>query len=196
MKTEKVTQLVLKLLKMTSNNEINWNSYSVSNPDLPNGETILDKIYSTILGQGKFRVYRYKYKFWIDEEKFEWIQRIRLELIDSSGNTEFEFEYENSMNDLYEVIREQTSNVSNIIDDILGINLEIIEAKYYTNNKSLDVTQALKEKINNNKLVILASNDIGGDPEYRIVKKLKVKYDYCGEILEKEVSENEIMKLP
>jgi hypothetical protein len=196
MRTDKVTQLVLKLIKLTKSNEIKWNATSISETVLSSGEIILDKIYLATAGAGNFKVYRYKYKFWVDEDRFEWTPQIRLLLIDKYGETEFEFEYENSMNDLYDIVREQASNVSTIVDDLLGLNLEILEATYYTPNKSIDVTPLFREKISNNKLIIVANNELAGDPEHGITKKLKVIYSYAGETLEKEVNEYETIKLP
>jgi len=64
-----------------------------------------------------------------EDYNYEWSQRIRLELLDNDGHSDFEFEYLNSMNDLYDIVREQTSNVSDFIDNILGLKLEILEAK-------------------------------------------------------------------
>lgn len=196
MKTEKVTQLVLKLMKMTSNNELSWQSNTVHSTDLPSGEVILDKVYISVLERGRFRIYRYKYKYWVDEDRYEWTQKVRLELIDGSGNSEYEFEYDNSMSDLYDIVREQASNVSGILDEILGSTLEILEAKYYTINRSLDVTQIIKDKVQNNKLTLTASNEIAGDPEFGMVKKLFVRYVYGGEKSHKEVNEGELIKIP
>lgn len=196
MKNEKVTQLVLRLIKMTSHNEIKWEPNNVYSPELPSGEVILDKIYSTVLTNGRFRIYRYKFKVWVDEDRFEWSQRIRLELIDKGGFTEYEFVYENSMNDLYDIVREQASNVSSILDEILGLSLDILEAKYYTNVKTSDVTDLVSEKVENNKLAIFASNDIFGDPHPGVVKKLMIKYKYAGDTFEKEVSEGDTLRIP
>src|SRR5687767_6060412 len=149
MKNEKVTQLVLRLIKMTSHNEIKWEPNNVYSAELPNGEIILDKMYTTTLTNGRFRLYRYKLKYWVDEDRFEWSQRIRLELIDKNGHVEYEFVYENSMNDLYDIVREQASNVSSILDEILGLSLDILEAKYYTSTKTSDVTELVSEKVEN-----------------------------------------------
>lgn len=196
MKNEKVTQLVLRLIKLTSHNEIKWEPSNVYSPELPNGEIVLDKMYTTHLTNGRFRIYRYKFKVWVDEDRFEWSQRIRLELIDKGNFTEYEFVYENSMNDLYDIVREQASNVSSILDEILGLGLDILEARYYTSVKTSDVTELVREKIENNKLAILASNDIFGDPHPGVVKKLLIKYKYAGETLTKEVGEGETLRIP
>jgi hypothetical protein len=61
---------------------------------------------------------------------------------------------------------------------------------------SVDVTEQLKTKISSNRLVVDATNDIAGDPEYGVVKKLKVKYRFAGDIAEKEVQEGQTIILP
>jgi len=91
----------------------------------------------------------------------------------------------------YDIVREQTSNVSDFIDNILGLKLEILEAKYYTVKTSKDITEKLRDRINNNRLVIDATNQIDGDPDPGTAKKLKIKYSYSGEEFEKEVNEGQ-----
>lgn len=196
MKSEKVSQFVIKLIKLTRSGELTWRSFANDTEELPNGEFVVDKIYEATISGKKFHLYRYKFKFFRDEFDFEWAQRIRLELMDSGGNTDYEFEYDNSMNDLYDIVREQTSNVTDVVDDILGLKLEIIEATYFTPQMSVDVTEQLKTKISSNRLVVDATNDIAGDPEYGVVKKLKVKYRFAGDIAEKEVQEGQTIILP
>lgn len=196
MRSDKLSQFIIKLIKLTKSNELTWESISPRDPELPNGEVILDKLYETTVNDRDFRLYRYKYKYYRDEYDFEWSQRIRLELLDNEGNTDFEFEYQNSMNDLYDIVREQTSNVSDFIDDVLGLKLEILEAKYYTAKISKDVTEKVRNKVSNNRLVLDANNQIDGDPDPGTVKKLKVTFSYSGETLEKEVDEGQTLILP
>jgi len=196
MRSDKLSQFIIKLIKLTKSSELTWDSISPRDTELPNGEVILDKLYETTVNDRNFKLYRYKYKHYRDEYNFEWPQRIRLELLDSDGITDFEFEYQNSMNDLYEIVREQTSNVSNFIDSVLGLKLDILEAKYYTAKVSKDVTEKLKNKVTNNRLVIDATNQIDGDPDPGTVKKLKVTYSYSGDTLEKEVDEGQTLILP
>lgn len=196
MKNQKFAQFVVKLIKLTRSNDITWNSFAPKDEELLSGEIVLDKIYETSINFKSFRLYRYKLKLYIDEYNFEWDQRIRLELLDAFGNTDYEFDYDNSLDDLYEIVREQTSNVINIIDDILGVKLEIIEAKYYTSQKFVDVTLHLQNRVSNNRLIIDAANIIAGDPDPGVPKKLKVKYSISGEILEKEVNEGDTLVIP
>ncbi len=118
---DRITKLVLKLIKLTKNNDIKWKGFVPDNPDLPNEEIILDKVYKTEIGDKNFHLYRYKYKYFIDEFEYQWAQRVRLDLVDNEGETDYVFKYENSMNDLYDIVREQASNVNQLIDDILDI---------------------------------------------------------------------------
>ena len=196
MKSDKLSQFIIKLIKLTKIGEIKWSSSSPSNDELPNDEYILDKIYETTFNERDLRLYRYKYKYYKDEYDIEWLQKIRLELLDYKGAVDYEFEYMNSMSDLYDIVREQTSEVLDFIDDVLGIKLEILEAKYYTANFSKDLTEKVIDKVVNNRLVLDATNEIDGDPEFGEPKKLRIKYKYGGEILEKEVEESQTIIIP
>lgn len=119
---DKITQFVLKLIKLTKNNEITWRNFIPSETELPNEEVILDKVYESTINESRIQLYRYKAKYFIDEYEYQWVQRIRLELIDNKGETDYVFKFENSMNDLYDIVREQSSNVNQLIDDILKLD--------------------------------------------------------------------------
>ena len=67
--------------------------------------------------------------------------------------------------------------------------LIIVEAKYGIEDKYIDVTDKLNQMIVNNKLNIIASNDLAGDPIFGKVKELRIKY----KINEYEIKE-EIVK--
>src|SRR5690606_20303847 len=105
-----------------------------------------------------------------------WSESIRLEMIDHQHKTEYEFAYDNSLSDLYDIVRERTSNILEIIDDILGINLEILKAEYGTKEIAFDVTDLARSKVKNNSLKLLASNSLAGDPQPNSLKYLKIQY--------------------
>ena len=73
---------------------------------------------------------------------------------------------------------------------------EIIEAKYWTPRVQKDITQKLKALIKDNKLEVIASNEIDGDPDVGTRKKLTIKYNYNGMDLVKEYNEKEKIELP
>ena len=76
------------------------------------------------------------------------------------------------------------------------IGFEIIEAKYWTPRVHKDITQKLKEMIKDNRLEVIASNDIDGDPDVGTSKKLTIKYRHNGMDLIKEYNEKEKINLP
>jgi hypothetical protein len=74
--------------------------------------------------------------------------------------------------------------------------LKILEATYYTDKKSLNITQELNESIYDNKLKIILSNDIAGDPDVGTRKKSKIIYKINGEKREIELLERDLIDLP
>jgi len=87
------------------------------------------------------------------------------------------------------------SKLYNIIK-IKNKKLKIISATYYTELKSIDITDELNDAIENNKLKIILSNNIAGDPHKGAVKKGKIKYIFNGEEDQKEYQEDDLIKLP
>ena len=76
------------------------------------------------------------------------------------------------------------------------IGFEIIEAKYWTPKVHKDITQKLIGMIKNDKLEVIASNEIDGDPDVGTRKKLTIKYRHNGMDLIKEYNEKEKIELP
>jgi len=74
--------------------------------------------------------------------------------------------------------------------------LKIINAKYYSNLYSVDITPELNDAIENNKLKIVLSNNIAGDPHKGERKNGKIKYKFDGKEDEKEYPEGEVIELP
>jgi hypothetical protein len=81
---------------------------------------------------------------------------------------------------------------------IINMNkkLKIIEAKYFTDLYSLDITSNLNDAVEDNRLKIVLSNNIAGDPHKGIIKKGKIIYKYKGNKNEKEYTEGGIIDLP
>lgn len=77
-----------------------------------------------------------------------------------------------------------------------GQELVINTATYTAGSKGLDVTEALSRRIDQGRLEVVASNDLGGDPHFGIVKELVVEYTYRGERLKKSVREGDMLSLP
>lgn len=74
--------------------------------------------------------------------------------------------------------------------------LIILQAKYGSPVKNIDVTNKLNELVSQSKLITIASNDLAGDPHKGIVKSLNIKYKHNDLIITKEFRENEQVELP
>lgn len=75
--------------------------------------------------------------------------------------------------------------------------LEIIKAIYgTTEDKSLDVTKELQDMIVDNKLEIIASNAIKGDPDPGTKKRLIIEYRFNGKTLIEDFKEKQIVIIP
>jgi hypothetical protein len=74
--------------------------------------------------------------------------------------------------------------------------LEILNAEYWTPKARLDVTEELRKRIAGNKLEAIASNQIKGDPEKGVVKKLTIEYRFDDITVAKEFTEGERIIIP
>lgn len=74
--------------------------------------------------------------------------------------------------------------------------LIIVEAKYYTSTQSLDITKELNELIENDRLKIVLSNNIAGDPHRHVVKNGLIRYRINGNIYKKSYREGDIIDIP
>lgn len=74
--------------------------------------------------------------------------------------------------------------------------LKIIKAQYGYGNKWVDITSELNDKVSDNNLIALISNDIAGDPVPGTLKVASVHYEIGKKKVNINVNENEILKLP
>jgi hypothetical protein len=74
--------------------------------------------------------------------------------------------------------------------------LEIIQAVYWTPKVKLEVTEELKSMVVNGRLETTASNEIKGDPEVGVVKKLRIAYAFNGKTITKEFTEGDKIRIP
>lgn len=74
--------------------------------------------------------------------------------------------------------------------------LIITRALYYTKQHSIDVTDAIRKRVMNNTLNIMASNDIAGDPQVGVVKTLAVDYVLDGVERRAEAVEGKRLLIP
>lgn len=117
---EKITRLILKLLKETIDGNLIWSvTEDIKHISLVD-EEILDFIYITNYKEKNFRLFRYKYKDYVDYDKFRLTAGYRLEMIDDKGKSLYVLPKDSSTENLYDSVREKTSGVNKLIDDLLA----------------------------------------------------------------------------
>ena len=77
-----------------------------------------------------------------------------------------------------------------------GSGLEILSAQYWTANTNMDVGAELQDRVRDNRLKAIASNNIKGDPDFGQVKRLTVVYRVGGVIRTNEFREGDVIILP
>lgn len=117
----KISVFILELIKKTMQDKIVWETIKPQTIDATYDENIVNFIYNTKIGEKYFWLYKYKAKYFRDEYDWDWTERIKFEMIDETYNSLYEFPYDYSLVDLYNAIREKTSGISELLDDLLSI---------------------------------------------------------------------------
>lgn len=73
--------------------------------------------------------------------------------------------------------------------------LDILSAIYGSDTNTIDITEVLRQMVNDEKLRIIANNELGGDPHPNVKKKLKVTYKKGAYPKTVEVIEDEILEI-
>jgi hypothetical protein len=93
-----------------------------------------------------------------------------------------------------------TKEVKTFIDNLFKAKgtsgLKIISAYYGKNDKYYDITETLNKQLIDNKLVIIATNKIAGDPIPGVPKELNVVYSFNNEIFKTVIPEGKTLSIP
>ncbi|WP_276482673.1 hypothetical protein [Paraflavitalea pollutisoli] len=196
MNTDSQNQFILALIKQTNSKNIEWSSRAVSDPELANGEIVIDKVYSTEINGKRFNLYRYKYKHWKEYDEYEWNIRPKLELVDMFENVEFEFNYDYSLEDLYQIVRQQSSGILEFIEEFISTKLEITYATYGIKDNIIDVTNKIRNKVLDDKLRVYVTNELGSDPAPGKIKELSITYKIGSKQYVKKAQEGTYLEAP
>jgi len=90
----------------------------------------------------------------------------------------------------------RSDQTQNSKTDSSGSQLEILQAIYWTQNSQVDVTDELRDRIHDDSLKAIASNNLKGDPEEGQVKNLTVVYRYGGVTVTNQFREGALVVLP
>lgn len=115
-----VLNTIIKLNRLTKEDTVKWNISKIEPSSISGTEELNGLVYTaTVLGRN-FRLYKYLYRYYYDEDSYNWLEGYRLEFIDSNGNSEWAFpENDQTVEDLYDSVRFKTSKVDEFMDDFL-----------------------------------------------------------------------------
>jgi hypothetical protein len=126
MNANNATKLINKINRETKEGKILWTRNNRTPSSLEGSERLANGIYYTSPFEGKYlRLYKYKSKSYSDEDVFDWVDGLRLELIDDMHNSLWDFPNDAATNSLYDTIRFKTADIDNLFDSYL--KGEIIE---------------------------------------------------------------------
>ncbi|NIC29368.1 hypothetical protein [Serratia plymuthica] len=121
MYTDKTTQLLVELNKLTSEKIITWQANEPPDGFDLGSEDIVPMLYHCHFKGKNLAVYLRKYKHFQDESEYYWSDRITFAVL----NENFKILWENplpsqALRDLYEAVTLQTAGVNELLDDLLG----------------------------------------------------------------------------
>jgi hypothetical protein len=117
---DKLLSVIAKLNELTQEGDLKW--YAVPNPESLDVGT--DKkptaVYETKYKDKRLRIYREEYKYWYDEDRWEWSSKIILAFVDKNNQNAWEFPDVAGLADLYDSVRYQGAGVDQFIKDMLS----------------------------------------------------------------------------
>jgi len=112
-------EAVLNKLEIeTRQRNISWSVNSLPF-NQPSDERLIGRIYVCPFGNDYLRIYRYEYRYFTDVDEYTWIEEIRLELVDHSGNQKWIFSKNRKIGDIYNLAQYYAENIGSIFDNFL-----------------------------------------------------------------------------
>jgi hypothetical protein len=117
---EKAEKTILKLLKLTRNDEIVW-SRSKDISQLPHGTNdSVEAFYTAKQGDMRFRAYEASFQVSYDGETYHWTTEPRVEIIDFDGAVIWRLPKSTAMWDLLETVQLKAGSVEQGLDQFLN----------------------------------------------------------------------------
>lgn len=119
---EKITNLVIKLNKLTSLGEIQWEVQDAPRAILRGTDDYIPMFMLTSYKGQRFGLYEHRYQAYDGEhERFYWTNKIVLAILDREGRSLWETPTETpALFDLFDTARKKVSNIDGILDELLG----------------------------------------------------------------------------
>jgi hypothetical protein len=121
MKPVNFQKLVAKINRETKEGKITWQKSKTLSEPLIGTEALLGFVYTTKILNSHYRLYRFRHKYFYEEDLFEWLDGKRLELYDpNTGKSEFTISNTSMIEELYDSVQLKTSRIEEFYEEYLG----------------------------------------------------------------------------
>jgi hypothetical protein len=118
---DKFVSVIAKLNELTQEGKLTWSKeHFPENLNLGKDRPV-KLVFSAFFRNKTLRIYAEEYKYWYEEDRYEWDSRIVLAFVDDiTSQNIWEFPQVAGLADLYESVRYQEADVDQFIDEILS----------------------------------------------------------------------------
>ncbi|MEJ8675691.1 hypothetical protein [Chromobacterium amazonense] len=118
---EKMTALIVKLNKLTSQKKISWIVKEPPRTLLRGTDDHIPLFVKAKYKDRHFAIYQHRYQdFSVEFEQLYWCEKIVLAIVDIEDHVLWEVrEQTSALYDLFDTIRRQISNIDSVIEDLL-----------------------------------------------------------------------------
>lgn len=119
---DKVTNLIVKLNRLTSLGQIKWKVMDAPRTILRGTDDHIPLFMFTAYKNQRFGLYQHRYQSYDgDHDRFYWSERVVLAILDTEGRVLWETpEYSPALFDLFETVRKKVANIEEVLDDLLA----------------------------------------------------------------------------
>jgi hypothetical protein len=111
------TAAIDKMNRETKEGILNWEEVILNSKYIPGSEYNFGKAYKARVMGRDVRIYPYQTKDYTEDGIWYWSDHMKLEFIDYSGQSEWEFPSNNAVYTLYESIQYKVANVESFLKD-------------------------------------------------------------------------------
>ena len=113
--TKQWEQFCEKLIQKTQAQNLEWEDWSdhIGRPDSRS------PLFVATYKDWHILIYKFAYKYFHDEEQYDWEQDVTIELIKQDGKTDWTLPKVPSRHALLDLVQFQNANVESLLDDIL-----------------------------------------------------------------------------
>ena len=111
---------IIKFNRDTKEDKIKWEAVQGDPSSLGGTERLKGNVFKTRVLDKKIRLYRFEFRYYYEEELWQWQEGLRLEFIDGNNNTEWEFPADRTIQDLYDTVSYKTAKAEDFFSAYLN----------------------------------------------------------------------------